>query len=504
MPKRVVIAGFQHETNTFAPSRADWRAFEQGGGWPEMARGRDVFAALHGTNIPGAGFIERAWAAGWAVHPTIFCAASPSAQVEEAAYERVVAAILDGIAEARRTGPVDAVYLDLHGAMVTTQLDDGEGELLARVRALVGPAVPVVASLDLHANVTGAMLAHADALTAYRTYPHVDMARTGARAFELLDAISRRGTRPVLAAHSLDFMVPICWQGTDREPARGLYATLDAIEAETGAHLSYAMGFPAADFPECGQLVWAYADEATVAEAAAARLAGAVAAAEPAFGGRLYSPEEAVREAIARPRVAGRPILIADGQDNPGAGGDSDTTALLRALAAAGARDAALGLIVDPAAAAEVHRHRVGDTVRLALGGRSRVPGDAPFEGEFVVEALSDGVAEATGPYYGGRRLRIGPAACLRLGDVRIVVASNKVQMADQSLFRVVGIEPTAQAILVVKSAVHFRADFAPIAADMLDAVAPGPMPMRLEELPWTRLRPGLRLGPGGPPFHPA
>ena len=131
------------------------------------------------------------------------------------------------------------------------------------------------------------------------------------------------------------------------------------------------------------------------------------------------------------------------------------------------------------------------------------MPGDAPYEDAFRVEALSDGVADATGPYYGGRRLRIGPAACLRRGGVRIAVASRKVQMADQSLFRAVGIEPTAQAILVVKSAVHFRADFAPIAAAILNATAPGPMPMRLDELPWTRLRPGLRLGARGQAFQP-
>ncbi len=501
--RRIVIAGFQHETNTFAPTRADDRAFEQGGGWPELARGDAVFAAIAGSNIPGAGFVARARAAGHALVPTIFCAASPSAHVEAATFERIAAEILEGIDAAARTGPVDGVYLDLHGAMVTTHLDDGEGELLARVRARVGADVPVVASLDLHANVTAAMLAQADALVAYRTYPHVDMALTGARAHDLLVRLWRGGGRLHRAARRFDFMVPICWQATDLEPAARLYTLLGAIEAETGAVLSYAMGFPAADFPECGQLVWGYADDPAVAEAAVARLAAAIDAAEPEFRGTLYAPDEAVRAAIEMARSAGKPVVVADGQDNPGAGGDSDTTGMLRALVAAGAERAAIGLIVDPAAAATVHRHRVGDTVRLALGGRSGVPGDAPYEDDFVVEALSDGVADATGPYYAGRRLRVGPAACLRRGGVRIALASRKVQMADQALFRAVGIEPSAQAILVVKSAVHFRADFAPIAAAILNATAPGPMPMRLDALPWTRLRPGLRLGAGGRPFQP-
>ena len=333
------------------------------------------------------------------------------------------------------------------------------------------------------------------------------MARTGSRAYDLFQKYwahrDPARPRPARATRRFEFLVPICWQCTDIEPAARLYALLDAIERETGADLSYTMGFPAADFDECGQVVWAYAADASVAEAAASRLAEAIDRAECEFKGTLYAPDAAVCFAIERSKSATRPIVIADGQDNPGAGGDSDTTGMLRALVANGAQRAAIGLIVDPAAAAEIHRHAIGATIRVAIGGRSGIPGDAPYEDAFVVEALSDGEVNATGPYYAGRRLRIGPAACLRRDGVRVVVASRKVQMADQSLFRVVGIEPTEQAILVVKSAVHFRADFAPIAAEIISATAPGPMPMRLDELPWKRLRPGMRLGAEGPPFQP-
>ncbi len=500
--KRIVFAGFQHETNTFAPTQADYRAFELGGGWPELARGAAVFAAIKGANIPAAGFVAAAQAAGHTLVPTLACAASPSAHVQEDAYERIAGDILDAIAAALRDGTVDALYLDLHGAMVTTHLDDGEGELLSRVRALVGADMPLVASLDLHANVTERMLASADALVAYRTYPHVDMAATGARAFALLEKRWAAG-RAAMASRSFDFLVPICWQCTDLEPAARLYAALERIEAARGADLSYATSFPAADFPECRQVVWGYAPDPATAQAAVAELADLVDAAEAEFDGTLYAPDEAVRFAQAQNRAGHRPIVIADGQDNPGAGGNSDTTGMLRALIAADAQDAAIGLIVDPQAAAVVHRHRVGETIRLAIGGKSGVPGDAPYEDEFLIEALSDGTIAATGPYYAGRRLRIGPAACLRRGGVRIVLATHKVQMADQSLFRVVGIDPSAQAILVLKSAVHFRADFKTIAAAMIVATAPGPMPMRLEELPWTRLRPGMRLGAKGRPFQP-
>lgn len=499
-PKRIVVCGFQHETNTFAPTQADLAAFEQGGGWPGLVRGDALFAAIAGVNIPAAGFVDAARRAGHTLVPTLWCAASPSAHVTEAAFEQIAGEILAGIEAAL---PVDAVYLDLHGAMVTTHSDDGEGELLRRVRALVGDAVPVVASLDLHANVTARMLDNADALVAYRTYPHVDMARTGERAFAQLEKRWASGRRAALAIRRLPFLIPICWQCTDLEPAATLYARLGEIEATGDADLSFATGFPAADFPECSPVIWAYGEDAAAAAAAADTLAGLANDSEAAFTGKLYSPDEAVRYAMEQNRVGRRPIVIADGQDNPGAGANSDTTGMLRALIRHGARDAAIGLMVDPAAAAAIHKRRVGETIRLALGGHSGIPGDAPYEDDFLIEAISGGKIDATGPYYAGFHLDVGPAACLRVRGVRIVVASFKVQMADQALFRLVGIEPTGQTILVVKSAVHFRADFAPFAADVIVGAAPGPMPMRLEQLPWTRLPDGMRLGPMGHPFAP-
>jgi microcystin degradation protein MlrC len=201
---------------------------------------------------------------------------------------------------------------------------------------------------------------------------------------------------------------------------------------------------------------------------------------------------------------ASRPVIIADTQDNPGAGGNSDTTGMLRALVANGAQRAAIGLIVDRDAAKAAHEAGLGATVSLALGGKSNIPGDAPFEGEFTVEALSDGRLTATGPFYGGSRISLGPSACLRIGDVRIVLASRKTQMADQEMYRFVGIEPRDAALLVNKSSVHFRADFEPIAETILVCAAPGPMPVDPAELPWKRLRPGMRLSPGGPVFRRA
>ena len=183
---RVFIAGFQHETNTFAPSKADWAAFEAGSGFPPYRRGASVIEAYRGRGIPIGGFIAQAEQRGWSLVASVWAGANPSAHVTEDAFERIAREIIEDLRAALADGGVDAVYLDLHGAAVTEHLEDPEGELLARIRREVGQAVPIVASLDLHANVTAQMLEQADALTAYRTYPHIDMADTGALAATLL------------------------------------------------------------------------------------------------------------------------------------------------------------------------------------------------------------------------------------------------------------------------------------------------------------------------------
>jgi microcystin degradation protein MlrC len=176
---------------------------------------------------------------------------------------------------------------------------------------------------------------------------------------------------------------------------------------------------------------------------------------------------------------------------------------MLRALVRNGATRAAIGVIVDPESAKAAHAAGVGATVTLALGGKSGIPGDEPFKETFVVEHLSDGRFVAPGPYFGGSKMNLGPSAALRIGGVRVVVGSRKAQLADQAMFRYVGIEPTEQSILVNKSSVHFRADFEPIAEKLLICAAPGAMPADTAALPWTRLRPGIRLKPNGPAFIP-
>ncbi|QGZ58116.1 microcystin degradation protein MlrC [Paraburkholderia acidiphila] len=493
-----MIAGFQHETNTFAPSRATYANFERGEGHPALPRG-DALLALRDVNLPIGGFIRAAEAANWRLVPVVWAGASPSAHVSADAYERIAGEIVAAV----QRGGFDAVYLDLHGAMVSEAFDDGEGELLARVRRAVGPRLPVVASLDLHANITEQMLSNADALVAYRTYPHVDMAATGERAATLLQALFERAKPFAKAARRLPFLIPINGMCTLLEPSRSMYALLGELERGAVHSLSFAPGFPAADFPECGPVIWGHGDEANAVEAAVAQLYDRMLRDEARWQVPFLAPDDAVSEALrlaADPRAQG-PVVIADTQDNPGAGADSNTAGMLRALVEANAQDAALGLFFDPEAAARAHVVGVGATLDLTLGGESGTPGDEPFTGRFEVIALSEGSCRYDGPMMHGMQVELGPVACLRIGGVHVAVSSTKAQMLDRNLYRVAGIEPERMKILVNKSSVHFRADFEPIAHAVLVAKAPGPMTADPADLPWRRLKPGIRLRPHGPAF---
>ncbi|WP_104203793.1 M81 family metallopeptidase [Billgrantia saliphila] len=501
MTLRVAIGGFLHETNTFAPTRATYADFVQGGGYMPMACGEALLTACRGINLGVSGAVAEAQALGWELLPLSWAGAIPSAHVTREAYERIVERLLQCLDQA---GRLDGVLLDLHGAMVCEHLDDGEGELLARVRELVGPEVPIAACLDLHGNITARMVEKADVLVGFRTYPHVDMAETGRRTARALGELMRTEMPLTKAFHRLDYLVPIPWQTTDLEPAAGLYRLLTTQEQDEVLSVSLFMGFPAADFPECGPSVVAYARSQAAAQRAADRIAQAYAQAEADFAGCVYTAAEGIAEAQRLLSEGSRgPIVLADTQDNPGAGGDSNTTGMLRALVEAHAQGAALGLLVDPDAAASAHRAGEGAMIEVALGGTSGIPGDSPFPVTAQIERLSDGRLLASGDFYGGARLDLGPSACLRIGDVRVVVTSHKAQMADREMFRFVGIIPEEASLLVVKSSTHFRADFAPIAAKILICKAPGPMPFSPADLAWRRLAPGMRLSPLGRSFQP-
>jgi microcystin degradation protein MlrC len=494
---RIAVGGFQHETNTFAPALATYEDFLRHDGWPGLVRGAGLFDAVAGINLPAAGFIDAARADGHRLVPLLWCSAEPCSYVTRDAFERVMGAIVEDLG---RHGPFDAVYLDLHGAMVAEHHEDGEGEVLRRVRAAVGPDVVLVASLDLHANLTQAMVCHADALTIYRTYPHLDMEATGARAYGALADILGRG-RLAKAFRKLPFLVPLSAQCTDFEPNRGLYARAVALSGTEVAIAEFAAGFPPADIRDSGPAVVAFARARGDADAGADELERAVLDAEAAFENEMLDPDAAVRAAMAS--ADGRPVVLADAQDNPGAGGSSDTVGLLAALVRNRARGAVLGLLNDPDVAARATALGVGASFEADLGGKSGQPGQAPFRDRVRVMALGDGRFTCTGEMYRGTRTNLGPMALLGVGsddsDVRVVVGSTRFQCLDQAIFRHVGVEPRSERIVAVKSTVHFRADFDPIAARTIVVEAPGAHPCRLDNLRYRNLRPGVRLGPLGP-----
>jgi microcystin degradation protein MlrC len=376
--------------------------------------------------------------------------------------------------------------------------------MLRRVRALVGPELPIAVSLDLHANVTPEMVAHADVLEIYRTYPHVDMAATGRRSAVQLDALIKGEGGRFKAFRQLPFMIPLTSGCTYESPAKEVYREVKLLAREPGVTgVSFACGFCPADFSGAGASLVAYATSQQAADAAADSLFEAAVERESAFALEALMPTEAVREAMRIAAYSDKPVVLADAQDNPGGGGNSDTTGLLRALIAEGAQGAVLANLYDPEAAAAAHAAGEGAEVTLALGGHSRVPGDQPLQASFKVLRLGDGQCTGTGPFYKGAHMKLGPTALLETGGVRVAVASAKVQLADQAMLRHLGVEPAEQKILALKSSVHFRADFQPLAEAVLVVVSPGPVVLDNRELPFRHLRPGLRIMPGGPVFTP-
>jgi microcystin degradation protein MlrC len=497
---RILIAGYQHETNTFAPSLADWAAFTRGDSFPAFTQGRAMQEQLETVNIPIGGFIDAAKGRGWTLLPSCWAGAIPSSFVTRDAFERIAGTICRD-ASAALAGGLDGIYLDLHGAAVAEHAADSEGELLGRLRAIVGPGIPIVASLDLHANVTHRMLREADALVSYRTYPHVDMADTGVLAAELLARRMAAGQRLPMQARRLPYLIPLNAQSTWMQPAQGLYEALAELDRRFGTVLSFCMGFPASDFDECAPMVWGHGEQAV---AAVAQLFALVS--EPTqWQLDILPAREAVVQAMALAERASQPVVIADTQDNPGAGGDSNTTGLLQALLAQGAGrkypgQVALGLLYDAAAGRAAMEAGVGAELDLALG--TAVPtftgqlSDPPVRGRFKVLAVSDGRVTLKGPMMRGLSVNLGPSACLEIDGIRVVVVSGKKQLLDRELLRMVGLHAEQMRIIVVKSSNHFRADFQPISSHVLVAKAAGPMAADPADLPWKNLPASTRLRP--------
>jgi microcystin degradation protein MlrC len=488
---RVALAGFLHETNTFSPYAADLAAFRRPSTLPGLTVGEEMIARFPGLNVPVAGAMQALRERGHELLPIAWASAVPSGAVTSDAFETIAGMIVDGI---RRAEP-DGVYLDLHGAMVTEELEDPEGELIRRVRDAIGPDRPLTASFDLHANLTRDSVMALDGIAVFETYPHLDMAATGARAAAILHRrLSSRG--PIHRAfRKLPYLVPLHAQCTDLPAGRTLYeATRRARKNPALTAAEFAFGFPPADIRECGPAIVVLGDDPVAVEAAAEELERIALGLEGEFALPVLDADEAVLRAL---RQQGRgPVIIADTQDNPGCGGAGDTVGLLRALMHRRAPDALVAILHDPAAAALAHRLGVGVQAPFSLGAHSGTVGEAPVEDVFRVEALTDGKVVAQGPMYRGNRWELGRTALLSHGGVRVIVSERRLQAADTALVRHVGLEPRRLGIIVLKSTVHFRADFGPIAGDILIAKSPGLHLADNRDYAYRRLRPDVRRMP--------
>jgi microcystin degradation protein MlrC len=490
---RIAVGGIQHETNTFASLTATFADFEQADAWPGLTSGPSLFEAVKGINLPAAGFIDEARLLSHDLVPLLWCSAQPSGHVTRDAFETIVG---DMLARLAGCGSLDAVYLDLHGAMVAEHVDDADGEVLARVRSVIGPDVLLLASLDFHANVSARMVEQADGLVSFRSYPHVDMTETGARAAALLHDLLK--TRAPAKWHgALPFLMPLTTQCTLIEPLRSLMVQARDLERAPVMSLCLTPGFPAADVPECGPAVFGYGRDSDVLAHKAREIFGAALEREREFALDLIDIEQATRLARDADIPRGRPVILADTQDNPGAGGNADTMSLLKALITADVEGVLAGVIWDAECAARAHEAGHGAGLDLALGAHSGFPGETPLVARFTVERLGDGRFIGTGPFYHGGRFELGPMALLRTGRARIVVASRKQQAADAAMFRHVGVEPADARVLLLKSSVHFRADFGDLASRIVLVEAPGPNIADPSRLPFTKLPPDKRLRPG-------
>ncbi|MDH3377401.1 MAG: M81 family metallopeptidase [Gammaproteobacteria bacterium] len=489
----IAVGGWQHETNTFAPIRADYHAFERADEWPPLARGDTMFEALRGVHLPINGAIDALENKGHVLAPLLWCSATPCAHVTRHAFETIMSMLLD---ELQSVLPIDAIYLDLHGAMVCEHFQDGEGEILRRVSQAVGPNIPIAVSLDLHANVTQKMVDHSTVLDIFRTYPHIDMGETGARTARHLDTILRSGADWKKSFRQLDFLIPLNWGCTLIEPAKSLYDYLPGLISDQATAVSFACGFHLSDIYDVGPSVVAYGTTQQAANEATGIMLDEIRAKENLFGGKIWIASDAVREAQRVVATQGGPVVLADTQDNPGGGGPGDTTGLLQTLLDSKAKNAILGTLNDAGTAAMAHECGIGGRIDVRLGEKSGLVGHVPLVANAKVLALSDGRFTATGPMYKGARMALGPCALLQIDDVGVLVSSKAVQTADQAIFKHIGVEPADKSIVALKSSVHFRNDFDAMASAIFVVSAPGPVHADPRVLDFKNIRPGVRRVP--------
>ncbi len=487
MRPRVAAAQISHETNVFSAVRTDLAAFRASG----LLLGPAILDAARDTNTSFGGFIAGANEEGFDLIPLISVWATPSGMVTAEAIRTLTHMLETGLREALAHGPLDAVLLALHGAMVTEIDEDGDAYLLERVRDIVGLHVPVVATLDLHANLSERKVVAADILIGYDTYPHVDMAERAAEACRVAARLFRREIRPVSALVKPPMLPTSQRMTTDRDPMHALVALAHQWETHPGVvNVTISGGFPPADVPHAGFGVLVTTDNAPeLAQHIASRLANEAWQRRHDFLGGVSSFEEAARVLAELPPEPEKPLLIVDIGDNPWTGGPGDSAELVRFFLTQGVHGAAVALVADPEAAAVCHAAGAGARVNVLLGGKTdRLHGD-PLPVTGTVRHLSDGRYVNAGPMMAGAEVNLGPSAVLSVNGVDVLVTSRAETPIDLNVFRAHGIEPTRLRVIGLKGKGHFRAAFEPIVSRVILVEGPGITGADLSRLPLRRVR---------------
>lgn len=467
---RIACGGIQHETNTFATVPTTLEDFRRDSEGEEFLRGEVLKDVFRGSGTVMGGYVDAAEQQGVELEALLSARAQPAGPVTSEANDHLLGLLLERLEEVL---PVDGVLLDLHGAMVTDDHEDAEGEIIAAVRRRVGADVPIVTTLDLHANITRRMADESDCLIGYDTYPHVDMRERGLEAVELLARMIAGEIRPVQEYRQLPLLTMPPMQCTLREPMKSLIDRLHGLEAEPAVlTATVSMGFPFADITDAGVSVLVTADgDRELAAKRADELAGWLWELRDRLQPELTSIEEAMR--IAAEDVEGL-VIFADGSDNPGGGAPCDGTVALEAMLAAGFAGGVVGVLYDPETVERAGQVGTGGEAEFTIGGKTDGFHGSPLSVTARVITLGDGRFTYGGPMRRGLPGNFGPMAVLESGGVEIVLASRRQQLLDAEMLRVVGISPETRRLLVAKSAVHFRADLGPLAVRIVDGDTPG------------------------------
>jgi len=480
---RLLIAQMKHETNTFSPVPTPLARFAHGK--PRPLEGEAIRDAFKGTGTAIGAFLDLAERAGASVVLPVAGNAAPSGPVERAAYEYMAGRIVDAAA-----GGCDAILLDLHGAMVPEGYDDGEGELLRRIRQ-VAPKVPVGVALDMHTNLFPAMAEHATVLAGYQTYPHVDMYETGLRVGRPVLAMLQGKARPAMAFGHRPMLPHVMRQASLDSPNREIQERARRMEKDGTLGATFFVGFPHADIPYAG----ASAVVVTDGDAARARrecdeLLDLAWQERRKF---VYALEPLGVSLKRAAEIAARPVVLLDHYDNCASGGTMDTMTVLGAMLDAGLEDAAAFAIFDPQAVQQMQAAGAGANVTLSLGGKLDMPAlglkAVPRTVSGKVKRLVDGQYRNEGPMAKGERGDMGASAVLDTGKIEIAVISRHTEPYDMGSFRVLGIDPAKKRYLMLKSRVHWRAGLGPLARAVVECAGTGVCTSDYSQLNFRRLR---------------